>query len=198
MATPRVGPAWLVVALLGGAVLAVVLVDRLLRLALSSDQWLILLGSVTAITGAAATIAAFKSASAARDAARETHKAIQAQLVTSLRDAYASGDMLTAIHAVRRWKKGEVVPPDSPMDHARRMISHHFQKIATLGRKRLLDDDLLRVVAKANEVALFCQVIEPMEQQVSGHYDRSDFDLLADLYGGRDRLPPTVGPTEKR
>ena len=84
-----------------GAGLTIVLLDRLLRLSLTSDQWLILLGAVTAITGAAATIAAFKSASAARDAARGTHKAVQAQLVTSLREAYASGDMLTAIHAVR-------------------------------------------------------------------------------------------------
>ena len=145
--------------------------------------------AVTAVATAVAAGAAVWAARAARDAARETHTATQAQLVASLLDAYASAEMLTAIHTVREWKKGDSIPPDSALDRARRQVSHHFQKIATLKRAHILDDDLLRVVTTAREVALFCRVIEPMEKQINSAYDPTSFDVLADFYGGRELLP---------
>ncbi len=140
------------------------------------------------VIAAAAAWAAFRSARASESAAVEARKASQAEVVRRLLDDYSSASMLTAIAGVRRWGGGRI-PIDSAVDRQRRLISHYFQKVTKLGRAGLLDEDLVRTVLSKEQASLFCRVVERMEAKVSPAYDRSPFDWLAGLYGGRDMLP---------
>jgi hypothetical protein len=154
---------------------------------------------IAAVEALATVAAAFIAALAAREARNatrearnaviETRRASQVQIVGSLLDAYAELEILTAIKMVESWNEKRITP-DSEIDRARRRVAHHFQKIAHFAKSKLLDEDMLRIVATKEQVALYCQVIEPMENQINPDYDRSSFDILADLYGGRPQLPP--------
>jgi hypothetical protein len=143
---------------------------------------------ITLAVSAAAAVAAWRAAAAASASAKEAHRTVQAQLVSSLLDAYASVDMLKAIEVATSWS-GEPIRLGSEIDCARRHIAHHFHKIAKLKRLGLLDDDVVRTVATKGQVALFCKVVEPMEAKVSAGYDKASFDILAELHGGRQYLP---------
>lgn len=144
------------------------------------------------LAAAAAAWAAFRAAKAAEAASNEARRATQAEVVSRLLDEYASAEMLKAVAGVLAWD-GTEIGVDTGVDRQRRLVSHYFQKVARLGETGLLEGDLVRVVVSEQQVALFCGVIERMESSVRPEYDRSPFDWLAHLYGGRSRLPPSTG-----
>jgi hypothetical protein len=137
---------------------------------------------------ALAAFAAFRSAKASERAAQEARRASQADIVSRLLDQFSDPEMLNAAAGVREWDGAEI-PMNSVLDRQRRFLSHYFQKVAALGQLELLDQDLVRAVVTKEQVALFCQIIEPMEGKVRPGYDRRAFDWLANLYGGRQLLP---------
>ena len=137
----------------------------------------LIFAAISAIAGAVAAIAAWR-------ATDETRRAAQAQLVASLRSEYASSAMLEAIERVKRWHAGSPVTPDGPLDHARRLVSHHFQRIVALSNAGLLEERLMPVVVTKDEADLFCGAVQRIEQEVNPNYDRSAFERLERLYFG--------------
>lgn len=128
-----------------------------------------------------ATVAAFWAASEARRAA-------QSQLVVSLVTHYASRDMLEAIVKAKAWDGKERILEGGEFDVARRVVSHHYQHIASLGEAGFLSRKLLHIVTTQEGVAFFWDVIQPMERHINSEYNRRPFEYLASLYGGEAKL----------
>jgi hypothetical protein len=162
----------------------------------------------TFITSALATIAAAFAAFFAHRSAKETRDAAQAQLMASLFDAWRDPAMLDAALQLVRWKElrgdqfAEVFrrlrieqnEQVRPIDHARRLVSHHFQKIYSMSKEALLDPRVLRQVADKGQVELYCSMVEPLEAAVRADYDRSSFEYLAALHGVQRAPLPYANP----
>jgi hypothetical protein len=149
-------------------------------------------------------IAAWLSAHAAMRAATETKKATHASLIANLLDAYSSPEMLDALLKLNDFKahygdnyanefrrlRIEAYDDIREVDHARRRVSHFFNKIHTLKKLRHLDLPEVKEVATKGQVEFFRQVVEPLEAALNADYDRSAFESLGELYSiGPGRLP---------
>jgi hypothetical protein len=142
-------------------------------------------------------LAAAFSAYFAQRSVKSIWMASQAQLVSTLLDSWASKDMLDACIELTAWKKdhGESFAEDFKrlrcgeydsvrlIDHARRLISHHFQKVYTLGKERLLEKRLVLNVVDEWQANLYCTIVEPLEAAVRPDYDKSSFVYFAAMYG---------------
>ena len=155
-----------------------------------------------------AGIAAWLSAAAARRAAVATERATQAQLLTSLLDAYSSPEMLSAMMQLRSWftKHGKRAADEfrrlrqddyasiKEVDLARRRVSHFFQKVYSLHISGYLDEPTVRIAATKGQVEFFREIVEPLEAAIGANYDRSSFEGLGDMYGVGPTLPPMANP----
>ena len=141
------------------------------------------------VIAAIAALAAWRSARAAEEASKEARRTSQAQLVSTLLTQYSTPEMLKAISTVLKWDRRMPISLDDPFDSARRVVAHHFQNVAKLGQAGLLDEDMMRSVLTKTQVGLYCHILEPMEHHINPGYDRSSFEYLAALYGGRLQLP---------
>ncbi len=137
MLTTRVGPAWLVVAFLGGASLGVVLVDLLLRLSLP-----VTVGDAVPIISAAALVAA---AWAAVRSARDSQRAAQATLYTEIMSRYSSPEMAEALRYLANLQTiaepslekfaaswAQSIASGRPISDQVREIDHHRRRVAHL------------------------------------------------------------------
>jgi hypothetical protein len=168
----------------------------------------IIIQLVAVIIAAVAAVAAVFAAAAAWRAARATRQTTQAQLLSSLLDDYAGDEMLKAMVTLRRWKQdhGDQFADEfrslrqknysevEKVDHARRRVSHYFQKIHTLHTAGLMDEHLVRKAATEGQVKFFREVVEPLEAAFNPKYDRSSFKYLGDLYDVSAWLPPMANP----
>ncbi len=149
-------------------------------------------------------IAVWLSARAAMRAATETKKATHASLIANLLDAYSSPEMLDALLKLSDFKthyggnyanefhrlRIDAYDKIREVDHARRIVSHFFNKIHTLKRLGHLGLQEVKEVATESQVEFFREVVEPLEAALNADYDRSAFESLGELYGiGPGRLP---------
>lgn len=155
-----------------------------------------LLSVASIVIALVAAVASWRSALAASRASHHAQVAVQANNLAALHDAYASSDMLDAMSKLRSWQNtyGEHFALEfqrrrevdygsvAEIDHARRRVSHHFQKIHALLDAGLLDSSVLPHVASRGQVEFVRGVIEPLEAAISSKYDRSSFDALGALY----------------
>ena len=152
------------------------------------NEWL---STVSAIGVLLAALFAYRSAN-------ETKKATQANLISSILDRYAKPDMHKALNnwnvfACKNYLdhvKGfnNLVPFErkkyNELDADRRLITHHFIKIAKLYEKKLIDKNNLEIVAPKKEVEFWKYIIEPIEKIVySDIYGRKYFKLLQKIHG---------------
>ena len=142
-------------------------------------------------------LAAAFSAYFAQRSVKSIWMASQAQLVATLLDSWASKDMLDACIKLTEWRKdhGECFAEDFKrlrcgeydsirlIDDARRLISHHFQKVYILGKERLLEKRLVLNVVDEWQANLYCTIVEPLEAAVRPDYDKSSFVYFSAIYG---------------
>ena len=167
--------------------------------------------SVTAIGAAGAAVAAgaaWRSSKAAKQAVEETRRASQAQIISSLLDAYGSEEMRIAMDELRAWKcqYGDKFADEfrrhrmeddnkfSSLNQGRRRVSHYFQKIHTLRSSGLIDDSYVRKVATKEQVEFYREILEPLEAALNPNYDRSSFDSLGALYDIPQQPFPMANP----
>ena len=144
-----------------------------------------------------ATVAAIIATKAAIDAAVETRRSTQAQLISGLMDTYAGDEMLHAMILLRQWRAqhGDSFAVEfqrlrrddydriRSVDLARRRVSHHFYKIYVLQKQGLLSERLVRDVANQGQVSFCREVVEPLEEAIEKSHGKTPFDALAGLYG---------------
>ncbi len=159
-----------------------------------AGHWAIDWAAVAAAAGALAAGAACWAAWETRRTAQAAYTAVRAQLLTAIRERYASEEMLAAISTLVR--RAPNAPLDRPTDAYRRRVAYHFHEIAMLLKARLLDEETARLAAPRDEVAFACNVLEPIERLKTESYSPEAFDLLAALYGGRERLLALASPQQ--
>lgn len=132
-------------------------------------------------------------------------------MLAGLLDAYAEPEMLDAMHRLEAWarehgdrlgdefRRRRIDDYDSvrELDHARRRVSHHFQKIHTMWRGAgLITENTVRAAATVGQVRLYRQFVEPLEWAVNSDYVRSSFEDLGCLYGIARWEPPMASPRQ--
>ena len=156
-------------------------------------------------------MATWLSARAAKRAATETQKATKASLIASLLDAYSSSEMLVAMLRLNDFKtrhggnfadvfrrlRTDDYDSIRKVDHARRRVSHFFNKIHTLKKLEYLNDDAVKEVATKGQVEFFRHVVEPLEGALNANYDRSAFESLGRLYDIQPGPLPMANPKPK-
>lgn len=66
----------------------------------------------------------------------------------------------------------------------RRRITHFFLKIARLWDKRLIDREVVELVAPKEKVEFWKYIVEPIEEAMNPHlYVRRDFEILQEFHG---------------
>ena len=154
---------------------------------------------------AIAAVITLKSVRAARDAADQTRKAVQAQILSGLLDEYGSTEMQQAIDTLRTWfseqgdhladelrklKDKQIRMPDD-LYEARRKVSHYFQKVTTLWlRADLLEKTIAAAALDKGQVEIYRELIEPLEWTITTSYNRTSFDFLGKEYKVRRRTIP--------
>lgn len=155
-----------------------------------------------------AAVAAWRAARASFLSAAETRRGSQAQLVSSLLDSYASAETLASMICLRKWfsQHGRRAADEfrrlrqddyaaiAEVDHARRRVSHFFQKLYVLHNSGYLDERAVRTIATKDTVAFFRGLIEPLEAAIGVDYDRSSFNFLGALYNIPPTLPSDANP----
>lgn len=138
-----------------------------------------------------------KSAKAARHAANEARRAVQAQILSSLLDEYGSLEMRRAIGTLANWyeeqhdkladslhmfnQKKKDIPIE--LDEARRHVSHYIQKITIMWlRAGLLDKETAMAALDKGQVQIYRELIEPLEWAITASYNRNSFDILGREY----------------
>lgn len=150
-----------------------------------------------AISTKLAAQAARDSAKAAHDAADETHRAIQAQILSNLLDEYASPEMHTAIRTLTDWydrqgdnlanslqviNQGKIEMPGD-VNESRRLVSHYIQKITIMWlRAGLLDKNTAMAALDRGQVRIYRELIEPLEWAITASYNQTSFELLGKEY----------------
>lgn len=141
-------------------------------------------------------IAAGLSAWAAKRAAKETRTASQLSVMNSLFGSYSDEEMRDALHTLLDWAEehgksfaGEYQrliqqkdPQVEDVDKARRRISHHFEKIYALWDVGGLDEKVVRRLATKDQVTLWLNYVEPLEEALNPQYEQSAFRKLGALY----------------
>ena len=130
--------------------------------------------------------------------ANETKKATQANLISSILDRYAQPDMHKALNnwnvfAGKNYSdhvkefiflKELKIDKYVELDADRRLITHHFIKIAKLYEKNLIDKDNINIIAPLKEVEFWTHIIEPIEKEIYPDiYGRKYFELLQEIHG---------------
>jgi hypothetical protein len=138
-----------------------------------------------------------QSAHAARDAANEARRAVQAQILSSLLDEYKSVEMRRAIRTLSDWYDGQhgqladtlrmfnQKEADIPveLDEARRCVSHHIQKITIMWlRSDLLDNNIAMAALDRGKVQIYRELVEPLEWAITSSYNRTSFETLGKEY----------------
>jgi hypothetical protein len=155
---------------------------------------------------AISALAATYSAYFAYRSAKSMWLASQSQLTSRLLDSWASPNILDACIVLTDWKNAhgdsfadeykrmrrEDYDSIKPIDHARRLVSHHFQTIYFLGKEGLLEERLIRNLADEWQVNLYCTIVEPLEDAVRQDYDKSSFIYFAALYGIKRSLARAI------
>jgi hypothetical protein len=150
-------------------------------------EWLLPLIGVLIAAGAA--IAAWRSARAAE-------KAVSAQILMQIMDAYSSPEMLSGMIRLNEFKgtykenfagifaKTRVSNYNEIkiVDEDRRRFSHHFSKIWRLFESGLVNEKVIKQVATRGQVDFLLEIIEPLEKAINSEYNRVHFDFFRNLY----------------
>ena len=168
--------------------------------------------AVTAIGTLWVAMVTRMSAQAASEAANETRRAAQAQVLSNLLDEYSSQDMRKAIDALSTWfsehnnsladelrrfnGKQTSIPDD--LNDARRKVSHHFQKIHIMElRAELLDKIVAEAALDKGQVQIYRELVEPLEWALTSSYNRTSFDYFGSKYRVHRRIIPGLAGWEE-
>jgi hypothetical protein len=153
--------------------------------------------ALSAFGALGAAIAAFLSARATERGAEETRNNTTAQLFSSLLESYATDEMLDSMNSLQEYRKKEGSAfakkfaklrisdygKIKKLDHARRRISHYFNKVYVLYTEGLIDKKMVCGVVNKEQIRFYREVIEPLEAAINEEYDQSRFDTLGGLHG---------------
>jgi len=143
-----------------------------------------------------ASLGAVGAALAAWRSAKETQKAVLAQILMQITDAYSSPEMLSVMLNLRNWQQqrgsdfakkfGELRRSDylkvESYDKDRRRYSHYFHKIRHLLDVGLVNESFVKNVVPPGQVDFLLEVIEPLEEATNPNYERSTFDTFKRIY----------------
>jgi hypothetical protein len=111
----------------------------------------------------------------------ETRRNTQAQIASTMLDAYATDYMLEDTAALRQWKIDHPVTSAEDfvtlreagdktagrVDRARRNMAHYFQKAAILADHNLIDHKLLKDIISENQVRFATEFVEPLDVELT-------------------------------
>jgi hypothetical protein len=168
------------------------------------DNCALVLSNVAALGALVAALAAWM-------AVRETKRASEGQLFSSLFAEYGCLEMLDALRVLRNWmtEKGPdfaakwkmaLQASDSSaheVDRARRRVQHYFVRALRLHEAGYASLKLLRSLCVVDGINILYDVVEPLEAELNEHYDHRAFSKLKKLCGGTEAvIAPVSAPPQ--
>lgn len=144
----------------------------------------------TVVAAVAATIAAW----GARAAARETKRAVEAQLLATFLDQYSEPRMHTALDNLRswvtrhpdasQWSLSDVLEDEEyiEVDRSRRIVRSYFDRVVRLRRQRYITKSFVEEIVRDQGIKILFEIIEPLEQATGKDFDSSTYDALRRYY----------------
>ena len=173
---------------------------------MDANQVTILLTAVSALGALGAALASWWSA-------KETRRAAEGQLLSSLYDDYGNPEMLQSLRILRSWKastgsefeiawKKRLDGGDQEaheVDRARRQVKFYFLRALRLYESGYVSKRFLQEVCAVDGINILYDIVEPLEFALNPAFDKSKFDTLQKLCGraGTGRLIPPVPPGPK-
>jgi hypothetical protein len=185
---------------------------------MNADTWLIAATVVIALSTAAAATAAFL-------AARATRRTTEAQLFSQLMSEYASPEMGKALRHLREAHRGWANDPQNrpleqlvdawakkqassgasgdPLDSARRLVAHFFQKAT-----RIIDEELVRgglrdELLSLNGTELVHDIVIPLERALAKYLEteagaKQFIQRFQQVFPDRRARPALAAPAEMK